>query len=67
MHIFPGGSHVLDMLHCVYIPYVDIFRADRYVQSRVAKIAEGRGTILAPDLLELPELIQEVASRRGLT
>jgi len=50
-----------DILHATYIPYVNIFRADRSFRARIDKIADRFNTVLAPDLKGLPELVQKMA------
>lgn len=54
-----------DLLHAIYIPYVDIFRADRSFRARIDKIARRFGTELAADLKALPELVRTTAARQG--
>ncbi|MBR1206082.1 MULTISPECIES: hypothetical protein [unclassified Bradyrhizobium] len=53
-----------DLLHSLYVPYVDIFRADRSFRARIGGIAQRFQTVLAPDLRGLPELVKQMADAR---
>jgi hypothetical protein len=59
-------SDPMDFHHCGYLPYVDVFRADRHLRAKLAKIAKDHGTILAPDIQGVPEMIRKLAHDRGL-
>jgi hypothetical protein len=53
-------SDVGDMLHSVYMPYVDIFRADGYFASLLRERADELGIKLVGKLIRLHEVIEEV-------
>lgn len=53
----PLGSDFLDILHTVYAPYVDVFRADRTMAHFVKQALGTRGTKVVGSL---PELIPAV-------
>ncbi|MDD5240783.1 MAG: hypothetical protein PHG47_03560 [Sulfuricella sp.] len=50
-------SDMGDMFHCIYIPYVDVFRADGYTSQIVSRNAAYYGTTVVPSLLDLPAAI----------
>ncbi|KAF1716112.1 hypothetical protein CSC75_19790 [Pseudoxanthomonas wuyuanensis] len=56
----PKESDFSDMVHAAYSPYVDIFRADRYMTPHVQRIVTRYGTKVVPRLTELPQSIDDV-------
>jgi hypothetical protein len=60
-------SAVGDILHVMYLPYVDVFRADRYFADVLRKAKLPYPTVVASDL-KLPDIIeQEIERRSGRT
>jgi hypothetical protein len=57
-------SDLSDLLHCHYLPYVDLFRADDYTRSLLGKIARAHHVTLVPSTLALPEAIEKAAEAR---
>ncbi|MGE4340069.1 MAG: hypothetical protein AB7E55_29570 [Pigmentiphaga sp.] len=56
----PSDSQPVDALHAVYAPYVDIFRADRFMAPHIQKQVRGRGTVVVP---RLSQLIKEIENQ----
>ncbi|MDR6841330.1 hypothetical protein [Pseudoxanthomonas sacheonensis] len=54
----PKDSDFADMMHAAYSPYVDIFRADRYMAPHVQRIVTRYGTKVVSRLTELPRSIE---------
>lgn len=54
----PKDSDFADMVHAAYSPYVDIFRADRYMTPHVQRIVTRYGTKVVSRLTELPQIIE---------
>lgn len=55
----PKGSDFVDGLHAVYVPYVDIFRADGFMAVHVAAQAKRFGTVVAAKLSNLPAILRQ--------
>jgi hypothetical protein len=51
-------SDFVDALHTMYVPYVDIFRADRYMAPHVQQLAKRVGCTVVPHLELLPAAIK---------
>jgi hypothetical protein len=51
-------SDVVDALHAAYAPYVQVFRADRYMAPRIQGLVERCGTTVVAKLTELPAVIE---------
>ncbi len=61
----PKSSDFGDALHAVYLPYVDVFRADAYMASLMNRIQErGQATIVS-NFAKLPEAINRKIATRG--
>lgn len=60
----PRSSDFGDALHAVYLPYVDVFRADSYMSSVLHGINETGNAIIVSKLAQLPKAIcQAIAAR----
>lgn len=46
----PKDSDLVDSIHAMYAPYVDVFRADNYMTPHIQKQVARHGTIVAPNL-----------------
>lgn len=46
----PKDSDLVDSIHAMYAPYVDVFRADSYMTPHIQKQVSRYGTIVAPNL-----------------
>lgn len=46
----PKDSDLVDAIHAMYAPYVDVFRADSYMAPHIQKQVSRHGTIVAPNL-----------------
>ena len=53
-------SDFVDAMHAMYVPYTNIFRADRYMAPIVKKFANRHGTIVAETLDKVPSAIQSL-------
>lgn len=60
----PLRSDIADILHCIYLPYVDVFRTDRYMATIAKEIAAKHGTIVATSLSEAVRIAERLASER---
>jgi hypothetical protein len=49
----PKDSDFVDVLHAIYTPYVDVFRADSYMAPIIAKAAKPYGTKVVGRLTDL--------------
>lgn len=61
----PSDSQAPDAMHAMYAPYVDIFRADKFMAPHIQKQVEHHGTLVASKLLDLPKLIESRLSQQG--
>ena len=59
----PKNSDFADSLHALYAPYVDIFRADKYMSPHIRNGCPNKNVHIASDLLELPEIIKDLLSK----
>lgn len=50
----PQPSDAGDALHAFYLPYVDVWRGDRYACNALRDLARRFGTLIAPTLRGLP-------------
>lgn len=57
-HRKPRVSDMGDILHCMYIPHVDVFRTDSYGASVFRPLGEIYGTKIVGRLKQLPEVIE---------
>jgi hypothetical protein len=55
----PKASDAGDMTHCLYLPHVDLFRADTFVADVIKKNAPEYYRRVVPSLRELPARIAE--------
>lgn len=55
----PELSDAGDMLHCMYLPYVDVFRADRYAGGVLKELKLPFPTLIVTNFLELPDVISK--------
>lgn len=51
-------NDVVDATHAIYAPYVDFFRADRYMAPIVQEHVRRYGTVVVNKLEDLPDLIE---------
>lgn len=58
------ASIYVDSLHSIYAPYVDIFRADRYMTPHIQRAAKHYSTIIVPSLNDLAMAIEQELSLR---
>lgn len=56
----PKDSDVVDALHALYAPYVDIFRADSFMAPFIADQVRQNGTIVVSKLESIVETIQRL-------
>lgn len=54
----PSNSQPVDALHACYAPYVDVFRADRYMAPHIQRQVERHGTVVVPRLSQLVEVLE---------
>lgn len=52
-------SQLVDAMHAMYAPYVDVFRADRFMSPHIQKHVKSRGTIVVPTLDKLIDVIEK--------
>lgn len=55
----PSDSQFPDAMHAVYAPYVDLFRADRYMAPHIQKHVGVGGAQVVSKLADLPKAIEE--------
>ncbi len=59
----PSDSQFPDALHAIYAPYVDIFRADRFMAPHIRQQVQRHGTSVVSKLTELvPEIERRLAA-----
>lgn len=56
----PKDSDVVDALHALYAPYVDVFRADSFMAPFIADQVRQNGTIVVSKLESLVQTIQRL-------
>ena len=54
----PKISDFGDFMHCVYLPYVDVFRVDGFVEPIIRALKLPYGTAVVGNLMELPAAIE---------
>jgi hypothetical protein len=54
-----SDSQPVDALHAFYAPYVQVFRADRFMAPHIQKQVERAGTIVVPRLSQLVETLEK--------
>jgi hypothetical protein len=55
----PKASDFADIVHSLYAPYVDVFRADAYMAPLIASTATHYGTKVVGRLKDIPTAIEE--------
>ncbi|MCZ8218805.1 MAG: hypothetical protein O9337_05240 [Acidovorax sp.] len=55
----PSDSQPVDALHAFYAPYVDVFRADRFMAPHIQKYVQSVGTTVVPRLSQLVLSLEE--------
>lgn len=56
----PSDSQFVDALHALYAPYVDVFRADRFMSPHIERqVAQKDGTTVVAKLQQLPQVIEK--------
>jgi hypothetical protein len=60
----PRASDAGDITHCLYLPHVDLFRADAFVADVIKKSAPHYHSRVVPTLKELPDRIAELIQNR---
>ncbi|WP_312527450.1 hypothetical protein [Comamonas sp.] len=55
----PSDSQPVDAMHAFYAPYVQVFRADRFMAPHIQKQVRDSGTIVVPRLAKLVETLDE--------
>jgi len=58
-------SDFVDIVHATYSPYVDIYRADKYMAPYISRVVAPYGTTVVSKLTQLPEAIQRAVDRRA--
>lgn len=58
----PSDSQPVDALHALYAPYVDVFRADRFMAPHIQRQVSRHRTIVVPRLSQLVETIEQQLS-----
>jgi hypothetical protein len=53
-----------DILHALYMPYVDFYRTDGRFASLLGKVAKPASTAVVSNLLQLPSAIDREIARR---
>ena len=61
----PLESDFVDAVHAIYVPYVDVFRADRYMAPHIRREAKKRETLVVSRLVELPDAIHSQLQSRA--
>lgn len=60
----PSDSQFVDVLHAMYAPYVDVFRADRFMSPHIERqVTRKDGTTVVAKLQQLPEAIEKRLSK----
>lgn len=61
----PSDSQFVDALHAIYAPYVDIFRADRFMAPHIQKQVAAHGTTVVARLPQLVDVIEKRLSQNA--
>ncbi|MDR6536980.1 hypothetical protein [Variovorax soli] len=51
-----------DVCHCIYLPYVDVFRADGFAATAISDADMPVRALVAPNLMQLPDVIRRALS-----
>jgi len=60
----PVANDVLDCMHAMYAPYVDVFRADKFMAPHVDKFSKRFGCAVVSKLIDLPMAIEHAIAKR---
>ncbi len=55
----PSDSQPVDAMHAFYAPYVDVFRADRFMAPHIQKQVKNHGTVVVSRLSQLLESLDK--------
>ena len=61
----PSDSQAVDVMHAAYAPYVNVFRADRYMAPHISKQVKRFGTRVVNRLEDVPAVLSELILQRG--
>lgn len=61
----PKDSDFIDVMHALYAPYVDVFRADGYMAPIIAKAAQRYGTKVVGKLTDLVGAIEKALKEKA--
>lgn len=61
----PKDSDFIDVVHALYVPYVDVFRADGYMAPIIAKAAQRCGTKVVGKLTDLVGAIEKALKEKA--
>lgn len=53
----PSDSQPVDAMHALYAPYVDVFRADKFMAPHIQRQVKSAGTIVVPLLSQLVDIL----------
>lgn len=60
----PLASDMGDLMHAVYLPFADVFRADGFASNAIRSAKLPLSTQVVGNFLELPDTIQQILSAR---
>lgn len=60
----PMASDFPDCYHAIYLPYVDVFRADSFIAGILEECKLPFATLIADNFLQLPEKIDKLLKQR---
>lgn len=61
----PSNSQPVDAMHAMYAPYVNVFRADRYMAPHIEKQVRKHGTVVVSRLTQLVDVLKREAKQAG--
>ena len=61
----PSDSQAVDAMHAAYAPYVNVFRADRYMAPHIDKQVKQFGTRVVNKLEDVPAVLSELILQRA--
>ncbi|MBB5369955.1 MULTISPECIES: hypothetical protein [unclassified Janthinobacterium] len=59
----PSDSQPVDAIHAIYAPYVQVFRADRFMAPHIQKQVQRHGTIVVSRLSKLIDVLNKEVQR----